>query len=183
MKNGINNNLKTSLSEKTLHRYVVETEYFDCIDTSGVRAFLCNNDPYYDGSDYAEARRVYDELVAESDGKTSAVVLFAAPPLDEDGCETDGLYEVVETNEIPVVEAAHEDEARCLNLDNGSIYGDITVDEIADRWDEIEPHWDTLVQAMDDKTRELVHDWYAPCSGPEFLRQYLRYADTDLVIG
>lgn len=158
-------------------RYVVESEFFDCIDASGCRSFLCDGDPYYDGPDLEEARRVYNELVADTDGKTSAAVLFAAPPLDEDGCETDGLYEVIETNEIPeVVPAASEDEARCLNLDNGSVYGDITVDEIDSRWDE-------LVQAMDDKVRELVHNWYAPCSDQYFLVQYLSYADTDLVIG
>ena len=164
-------------------RYVVDSEYFDCIDASGCRSFLCDGDPYYDGPDLEEARRVYDELVADTDGKTSAAVLFAAPPLDEDGCETDGLREVMETNEITEIVPVSVDEARCLNLDYGACYGDITVDEIESRWDEIEPHWDELVQAMDDKVRELVHNWYAPCSDQEFLIQYLHYADTDLVIG
>lgn len=43
--------------------------------------------------------------------------------------------------------------------------------------------WETIVQAMDDETRERVHAEIAPCDELAFLRCYLEQAPTDLVIG
>ena len=43
--------------------------------------------------------------------------------------------------------------------------------------------WDTLVNFMDDETREQVCSELAPCSDAEFLTRYLELAPCDLVIG
>ena len=43
--------------------------------------------------------------------------------------------------------------------------------------------WDAVVALMDDDIRESVHDALAPCSNEEFLAEYLRRADNDIVIG
>lgn len=43
--------------------------------------------------------------------------------------------------------------------------------------------WDTIVNMMDDETREHVHDEIAPCTELEFLVKYLELADDDLIIG
>ena len=43
--------------------------------------------------------------------------------------------------------------------------------------------WDTIVNYMDDETREKVHDEIAPCTELEFLTRYLELADDDLIIG
>ena len=42
--------------------------------------------------------------------------------------------------------------------------------------------FDTITSMMDDEIREDVHDDIAPCSYAEFLCEYLRRADTDLII-
>ena len=70
-----------------------------------------------------------------------------------------------------------------VNVRNGNLHGDIRSAEVADRWDELAPYWDALVQVMDDETRERVVGELAPCEEHEFLARYLEIADTDLVIG
>ena len=42
---------------------------------------------------------------------------------------------------------------------------------------------DTLVQYMDDDTRERVHSKIAPCSDEDFLADYLYLAPYDLIVG
>ena len=42
---------------------------------------------------------------------------------------------------------------------------------------------DTIVNYMDDDTREAVHNELAPCSEIEFLSRYLDLAKDDLIIG
>lgn len=41
----------------------------------------------------------------------------------------------------------------------------------------------TIVEYMDDDTRETVHRELAPCTDLEFLRRYLELAPDDLIIG
>ena len=43
--------------------------------------------------------------------------------------------------------------------------------------------WDTLVNLMDDDTRERVHAELAPCTEEEFLTRYLELAEENLVLG
>lgn len=43
--------------------------------------------------------------------------------------------------------------------------------------------WETVVNLMDDETREKVCAELAPCSELEFLTRYLELAREDLVIG
>ena len=43
--------------------------------------------------------------------------------------------------------------------------------------------WDAIVALMDDDTREEVHRAIAPCSEMEFLKEYLKRATEDLIIG
>ena len=42
---------------------------------------------------------------------------------------------------------------------------------------------DTIVQMMDDEIREQVANEIAPCTNEEFLTEYLRRANEDLIIG
>lgn len=43
--------------------------------------------------------------------------------------------------------------------------------------------WDVIVNAMDDEIRESVHFDIAPCTDLEFLEEYLKKANEDLIIG
>ena len=43
--------------------------------------------------------------------------------------------------------------------------------------------WDTVVETMDDDTRESVHAELAPCSRLDFLRRYLELAQENLILG
>lgn len=43
--------------------------------------------------------------------------------------------------------------------------------------------WDIIVYRMDDDTREAVHADLAPCTNLEFLKEYLRRAPHNLIIG
>jgi len=43
--------------------------------------------------------------------------------------------------------------------------------------------FDTIVNMMDDDTREDVHNKFAPCTDATFLREYLKRAKDDLIIG
>ena len=42
-------------------------------------------------------------------------------------------------------------------------------------------HWDWVVQAMDDQTREEVAFDFAPCTKARFLQEYLNRAPFDLL--
>lgn len=43
--------------------------------------------------------------------------------------------------------------------------------------------WESIIEMMDDATREAVHAEIAPCTELEFLRRYLELSPEDLVIG
>lgn len=43
--------------------------------------------------------------------------------------------------------------------------------------------FDAIAAVMDDDTREMVAFDVAPCSDVEFLREYLKRAEEDLIIG
>lgn len=43
--------------------------------------------------------------------------------------------------------------------------------------------WNSIVNMMDDETREKVHDEIAPCTELKFLTRYLELADDDLIVG
>lgn len=43
--------------------------------------------------------------------------------------------------------------------------------------------WDAIVQMMEDDVREQVANEIAPCTNEEFLTEYLRRANEDLIIG
>lgn len=70
-------------------------------------------------------------------------------------------------------------DARRVSLDNGETLD--TVDAVSD--EDIDKHWDALVNVMDDGIREEVHAEFAPCSNRKFLTEYCNRADADLVIG
>ena len=67
-----------------------------------------------------------------------------------------------------------------ISLDNGHTYmtAQEAMPEITDN-----NLWDAVTQAMDDDTREAVHNEIAPCTEAEFLAAYLERADDDLIIG
>lgn len=67
-----------------------------------------------------------------------------------------------------------------ISLDNGHSYitADEAMPEITSR-----NMWDTVVNMMDDDTRETVHSELAPCTEVEFLREYLKRSPADLIIG
>ena len=69
---------------------------------------------------------------------------------------------------------------KLISLDNGHTYltADEAINEIMER-----NLWDAVVMMMDDDLREALHDRLAPCTELEFLAEYLRIADYDLVIG
>lgn len=65
-----------------------------------------------------------------------------------------------------------------ISWNNGVTFGDAE-EFLAARPD----LWDAAVERMDDTTREQVAFDLAPCAKVEFLREYLRRAETDLIIG
>lgn len=67
-----------------------------------------------------------------------------------------------------------------ISLDNGRSYIDVSeaMTEIMDR-----NLWETVVNLMDDAVREAVADDMAPCSEEAFLREYLKRANDDLIVG
>ena len=65
-----------------------------------------------------------------------------------------------------------------ISIDNGFHY--LYIDE---NKDEIIRLWDSIVEYMDDETREAVHMEIAPCTEIEFLKRYLEIASNDLIIG
>lgn len=69
---------------------------------------------------------------------------------------------------------------KMISLDNGHSYMDVVeaMPEIVER-----NMWDTVVNLMDDETREAVHAELAPCTDLEFLTRYLEIALDNLIIG
>lgn len=67
-----------------------------------------------------------------------------------------------------------------ISIDNGANYNTASdiIGEIMER-----ELWDSIVQAMDDETRERVAAELPPCTEAEFLARYLELAEEDLVIG
>ena len=67
-----------------------------------------------------------------------------------------------------------------ISLNNGSSYmsAEDAMPEIIKRG-----LWETVVEFMDDETREAVHSELAPCTNLAFLRRYLELAPEDLIIG
>lgn len=63
-----------------------------------------------------------------------------------------------------------------VSIDNGHTF--ITAAQAVQ-----EAPWEAIVAAMDDDTRERVHDEIAPCTKAEFLARYLQIAREDLIIG
>lgn len=71
--------------------------------------------------------------------------------------------------------------AKYVSLNNGHSWLDAveTIEAIAEQ-----PYmWQLLVNIMDDDIREAVHRDLAPCTELEFLAEYLKRAEADLVIG
>lgn len=69
---------------------------------------------------------------------------------------------------------------KMISLDNGHSY--MTAADAAPEISNCDL-WDTIVNMMDDDTREIVHAEFAPCTNLEFLIRYLELAPSDLVIG
>ena len=69
---------------------------------------------------------------------------------------------------------------KLISLDNGHTYltANEAINEIMKR-----DLWDAVAMMMDDELREALHDRLSPCTELEFLAEYLRLADYDLVIG
>lgn len=68
-----------------------------------------------------------------------------------------------------------------VSLNNGHSWLDAeeAMQEVSER-----PYlWKVLVDFMDDEIREAVHRDLAPCRNVEFLTEYLKRANDDLVIG
>ena len=69
-----------------------------------------------------------------------------------------------------------------LSIDNGNTF--MSVYELPNgNFPKCGVSWDAVVALMDDDTREEVHDNFAPCSEMEFLKEYLKRATEDLIIG
>lgn len=67
-----------------------------------------------------------------------------------------------------------------ISLDNGHSYMDASeaMAEIMER-----NLWEAVTNFMDDDVRDAVTDDMAPCSEEEFLAEYLKRANDDLVVG
>ena len=67
-----------------------------------------------------------------------------------------------------------------ISLDNGHSYMDASeaMTKITER-----NLWEAVVAIMDDDVREAVAEDMAPCSEEEFLREYLKRAKDDLIVG
>ena len=77
-----------------------------------------------------------------------------------------------------------------ISIDNGNTYysadeADAAIKQLAENCGNIseEYAWEEIVNCMDDDIRESVHSALAPCTSAEFLAEYLRRADCDLIIG
>lgn len=67
-----------------------------------------------------------------------------------------------------------------ISLDNGHSYMDASeaMAEIMER-----NLWEAVINFMDADVRDAVADDMAPCSEEEFLAEYLKRANDDLVVG
>lgn len=63
-----------------------------------------------------------------------------------------------------------------VSIDNGNTF--VSPSEAVKGMD-----WDTIVNYMDDDKREEVAFKFAPCADVEFLTEYLKIANDDLIIG
>lgn len=71
-----------------------------------------------------------------------------------------------------------------LSIDNGCTF--VQVYELPDKGDffpQCGVSWDAVVAMMDDDIREEVHSDLAPCTELEFLKEYLKRAKEDLIVG
>jgi hypothetical protein len=69
-----------------------------------------------------------------------------------------------------------------ISIDNGNSY--IDHNEVAELREAIDyVGWDVIVEVMDDDVRERCHMESDATDEPEWLADYLRMADEDLVIG
>lgn len=92
-------------------------------------------------------------------------------------------------------EESEDKEMKQISLDNGATYMDAaeTIEYISTQQsgmltdEELEQRrkdwWTIITDSMDDETREAVAFDHAPCTDEEFLAEYLRRADADLIIG
>ena len=67
-----------------------------------------------------------------------------------------------------------------LSLDNGANY--IDIDDLHAHASEIVEKWDVITIVMDGDVRQRIHKDMAPCTELEFLAEYLRRADHNLII-
>lgn len=109
--------------------------------------------------------------LSDHDKKRRRSFYVAYMEANEDGIDYDSMDECVELS-IP---------SRDISIDNGAHFS--TVDN--ELMEQIEEHnlWDSIVEFMDENTREIVHNAFAPCSDRTFLETYLMLAPNDLVIG
>ena len=71
--------------------------------------------------------------------------------------------------------------SKYVSFNNGASWLDAeeAMQEVSER-----PYlWQMLVDIMDDDIREAVHRDLAPCSEEQFLTEYLKRANDDLIIG
>lgn len=69
-----------------------------------------------------------------------------------------------------------------LSIDNGCTF--MQVYELPDGdFPKCGVSWETVVTMMNDDLREEVHRNIAPCTEMEFLKEYLKRAKEDLIIG
>lgn len=71
-----------------------------------------------------------------------------------------------------------------LSIDNGCTF--VQVYELPDEGDffpQCGVSWDAVVAIMDDDIREEVHRDLTPCTELEFLKEYLKRAKEDLIVG
>lgn len=69
-----------------------------------------------------------------------------------------------------------------LSIDNGCTF--MQVYELPDGdFPKCGVSWETVVTMMNDDLREEVHRDIAPCTEMEFLKEYLKRAKEDLIIG
>lgn len=136
------------------------------------------------------ASRIYDMLKALSDEPSFDT--FEASPIAHyfpDLCDLLGLdmseYSTYGDLFYALMDAAGQagidlygiaDNPARVSLDNGNTY--VTAAQAVQ-----DAPWETIVAAMDDDTRERVHDEIAPCTEVEFLVRYLQLAREDLIIG
>lgn len=83
-------------------------------------------------------------------------------------------------NELVECRPTADTETKEISLDNAATFltAEEAMPEIIAR-----NLWDVIVYRMDDDTREAVHADLAPCTNLDFLKEYLRRAPHNLIIG